>query len=165
MQTSDSMDKMYQPSSNFLKAVAADEVPLTGPAPANANLRRLIAMTRDEDRSNRDWATFLLAQKRLDMIEVREALLQAADDEDEAVRAEAVLGLAQLDKQLALPLVKRELSSESITVPILEAAALLADESLVADLQDFTAPSRDVFMDGLVRAALQACETGQPKWL
>ncbi|MBA2636525.1 MAG: HEAT repeat domain-containing protein, partial [Sphingomonas sp.] len=89
----------------------------------------LIALTRDEHSANRDWATLLLAQQDTDTAEVREALLGAAEDENEYVRAEAILGLAQRDKALALPLLQRELGHERVAVPLFEAAALVADPS------------------------------------
>ena len=59
------MSELYEPASEFLRADCAGEVPLSGGAFALANLRRLIETTRDEDRSNRDWATFLLANRKL----------------------------------------------------------------------------------------------------
>ena len=84
-------------------------IELVGGEHAEANLARLIAMMRDKDPANRDWATLLLAQQDFDTPRVRDALLGAAEDENEYVRAEAILGLAQRDKALALPLLQREL--------------------------------------------------------
>lgn len=150
------------PPSDFLKAVIDENVPLVGSDYASANLRRLIEMTRDEDVANRDWATLLLSQQDLDTPEVREALLHAAEDENDAVRAEAILGLAQRDKAVALPLLQKELSRKSVAMPIFEAAALVADSSLVEDLREFAAPSGDDFLDRWALDALKACETGQP---
>lgn len=91
------MSDLYEPASDFLKAVIAEDVPLSGSPLGEANLRLLIAMTRDDDRSNRDWATFLLSQEDADTPEIRSALRSAADDEDDYVRAEALLGLARRD--------------------------------------------------------------------
>jgi hypothetical protein len=59
------MTERYEPSSDFLKAVAAEQVPLSGSAFADVNMRQLIAMTRDDDVFNRDWATMLLASRKL----------------------------------------------------------------------------------------------------
>jgi hypothetical protein len=117
-----------------------------------------MTLMRDEHPANRDWATLLLAQQDLDTDEVRQALLSAAEDENECVRAEAILGLAQRDRALALPLIRRELSHERVAVPLFEAAALVADPSLVDDLRDFSVPSDDAFLDELAAKALSACE-------
>ena len=150
------MDR-YEPPNAFLKSLIDDDAPLSG-ADGESNRRRLITLMRDEDAANRDWATLLLAQQDLDTDEVRHALLAAADDENEYVRAEAILGLAQRNKALALPLIRRELGRESVAVPLFEAAALVADPSLVDDLRDFTVPSDDALLDELALKALTACE-------
>jgi hypothetical protein len=152
------MSERYHPASDFLKAIAADEVALVGSDFALANLRRLIEMTRDEDRSNRDWATLLLSQQEIDTPDVREALLFAAHDEDMDVRAEALLGLAQRDKAIALPFAVIALSAERASMSVFEAAALIADRSLVELLRPWTEPSDDKYLDELAREALAACE-------
>lgn len=154
------MTERYEPPSEFLKALIDDDAPLVGGEHAEANLRHLVAMTKDEHPANRDWATLLLAQQDIDTPEVRDALLGAAEDENQFVRAEAILGLAQRDKTLALPLLQRELSGEGVAVPLFEAAAIVAHPSLAADLRAFTDPSGDDFLDGLAIEALRACEAG-----
>src|SRR3546814_15755070 len=95
------MTERYAPPSEFLRAVIDEDAPLLGSDFAAANLQRLIEMTRDGDAVNRDWATLLLAQQNADTPEVRAALLRAAEDESDPVRAEAVLGVAPRDKALA----------------------------------------------------------------
>lgn len=150
------MDR-YEPTSSFLKSLIEDDAPLTG-AEGDSNCHRLMVLMRDEHPANRDWATLLLSQQDLDTDEVRQALLAAADDENEYVRAEAILGLAQRDKALALPLIRRELGHERVAVPLFEAAALVGDPSLVDDLRDFVAPSKDAVLDELAARALNACE-------
>lgn len=152
------MTQRYEPPSEFLKALIDDDAPLVEGEHAAANLLRLIDMTRDEHARNRDWATLLLAQQDIDTPHVREALLEAAEDENEYVRAEAILGLAQRDKMLALPLLQRELSGRAVPLPLFEAAAIVAHPSLAADLRAFSAPSGDEFLDGLATDALRACE-------
>ncbi len=152
------MTERYEPPSDFLKMLIADDSPLAGNEQADANLRCLIAMTSDAHPANRDWATLLLAQQAIDTPEVRQALLRAADDENEDVRAEAILGLAQRDKALALPLLQRELSGETVSLPLLEAAIIVAHPSLVTDLRAFAEPSDDDFLDGFALEALKACE-------
>lgn len=152
----------YEPPSDFLKAVAAGNVALSGGELADANLRRLVEMTCDEDRANRDWATFLLAQEDVDTTIVRQALLKAAGDSDDFVRAEAVYGLARRDPSVALPFVQEALRTDCVEVPILEAAELCAHPSLIEDLRKFAEPSDSPYMDGLVADALLACESGTP---
>lgn len=154
------METKYEPKSDALKAFAASDESTSDQPPTAENLRLLIAMTRDEDRSNRDWATFLLAICALDTPEIREVLLSAANDADEYVRGEAISGLTERDPQLALPLVQKALSSDKATVQIFEAAELLAHPSLVEGLRHFTGPSDDKYVDDLATAALEACETG-----
>lgn len=152
------MTERDEPPSDFLKMLIDDEAPLSGGEHADANLRRLIGMTRDAHPANRDWATLLLAQQDIDTPEVRQVLLRAADDENDDVRAEAILGLSRRDKALALPLLQRELSGETVRMPLFEAASIVAHPSLVEDLRAFTGPSGDAFLDTLALEALKACE-------
>ncbi|MGS1017905.1 HEAT repeat domain-containing protein [Allosphingosinicella humi] len=157
------MGERYEPISEFLKAIVAEEVPLSGSEMAQANLDLLIAMTRDGDRSNRDWATFLLAQEEIDTIAVRNALIRVAkEDDDDVVRAEAVLGLAKRDPLLALPLVQEALRSDSVAIPMLEAAALCAHPSMIADLRVWAEPSDEPIADQFAAEALAACEKATP---
>lgn len=152
------MTERYEPASDFLKAVIADEVPLDGSVLADANVERLIAMTREADRSNRDWAILLLSQRDDDTVVVREALLYAARDEDAAVRGEAILGLARRDRMLALPLLQSALAGPNANINLFEAAAIVAHPSLIDDLRAFAEPSGDSLIDGMALAALNACE-------
>jgi hypothetical protein len=152
----------YEPTSDFLKAVIAEEVPLSGSPFADANMRQLIAMTRDSDLSNRDWATMLLASEEADTPDIREALLSAAGDENGIVRAEALVGLARRDRRLALPLVLKALAGEHASMPVFEAAELIADPILTEALRPWTEPSDDGWLDNLARNALAACEKGLP---
>jgi len=152
------MDEGYEPPSAFLKAIIRDEVPFIGSF-GEANVARLIQMTRDPDRANRDWATLLLAQLERDTDEVRQALLTAATDEDEYVRGEAVLGIARRDPSLALPLIDAALQEETVCLQIFEAAAVVAHPSLIASLRDF-ADGED-YIDQLARDALAACVEGR----
>ncbi|UYY75961.1 hypothetical protein [Sphingomonas sp. R1] len=97
------MLERYEPASDFLKAIIAEEVPLSGSVFADANLGRLISLAQDQDLSNRDWATMILASEEMDTPLVRDALLAALGDKSDVVRAEALLGLARRDPILALP--------------------------------------------------------------
>ena len=156
------MNERYSPSSDFLCALINDEVSLSGSAFAEGNLARLIGLTSDEDVANRDWATFLLAQLELDRPDVRQALTAAAADQEGVVRAEAILGLAQLDCSLALPLVQRELAGETVYLSVLEAAEMVADSSLIPDLEAFTRQSSGInFLDEQAIRALDACKGRQ----
>ena len=120
--------------------------------------QRLIAMTQDPHPANRDWATMLLAQQEMDTTQIRHALLGACDDENDYVRGEAILGLAQRDEALALPLLQRELAKDFVTLQLFEAASIVAHPSLVPYLQAYAEPSGDDFLDKLALEALAACE-------
>ena len=151
------MDESYAPSSDFLCSVINDEAPLTGSAFAEANLARVIELMQDDDVSNRDWATFLVAELELDRSDVRQALLTAAEDSEECVRAEAILGLARRDRKLALPLVRRELEGELEWDQFLEAAQIVADPSLVADLERLSQAPGNASWHERATLALDAC--------
>lgn len=156
------MAERYEPASDFLKAVIAEEVPLSGSDFADANMQRLIALTRDDDLSNRDWATMLLASQEADTPEIRKALLSAANDTNDIVRAEALVGIAQRDRALALPLTLLALSGEQVSMAVFEAAALIADPALVDALRPWAELSDYEWLDELARKALVACESGSP---
>ena len=147
----------YSPPSPFLQSVISDEVPFEGNFGA-VNLTKLVALTKDKEEANRDWATFLLGQLETDTPELRQALLEAAEDKSGVVRAEAIWGLAQRDKVLALPLVKRELELDSVWLPLFEAAELIADPSLVEQLRPFTDPTDDETIDQAAMSAFLACK-------
>ncbi|WHU01612.1 MULTISPECIES: HEAT repeat domain-containing protein [unclassified Sphingomonas] len=144
----------YEPSSALLKAILAEEQALAD----DANLEQVIALTRDDDASNRDWATMLLAQEEIDTPAVREALFRAASDEEDVIRGEAMLGLAIRDPEIALPLVQEALGGESVCAPMLEAALLCAHPSLIGDLRIWAEPSDMPLLDDLAGEALAACE-------
>ena len=168
------MGDRYAPESDFLNAIIAGNVPLPGDEPEGgaesplhaglsaANLRELIRLTRDEVLSNRDWATFLLAEKEVDTPLVRAALLEASRDVAEVVRHEALAGLARRDPGLALPIVREELDG-SVSVPLMEAVEHCIDPSLVPGLRKWVGASdlSDTIRRYLVDA-LAACESGTP---
>lgn len=150
-------DDHYLPASNFPVSVMNEEVVIDDSEFGRANLRLLIELTRDADRSNRDWATMLLGHHGPQTEEVRDALLRAADDEDQYVRGEATQSLAERDRANALRLVKRELANESVCFAVFEAAAELADASLIPLLESFAEPSGDDYMDSIAQHALDVC--------
>ncbi|WP_426263958.1 HEAT repeat domain-containing protein [Sphingomonas sp. PWP1-2] len=151
----------YHPSSDFLIQVLNEEAPLTGSEYADANLSKVIGFIADEDAANRDWAAFILGNLDLDTPEIRSALIAFANDQSERVRAEAIRGLAQRDRTLALPYVRSALANPSATVNIFEAAAIVADPTLVAPLKAFTGSSDDEWFDELVSEAIAACEAAR----
>lgn len=155
------MSERYLPPSDFLQAIIDDTVSFDDHDFGGANLMRLMAMTRDPDPANRDWATMLLSQLELDRPDVRETLIGATSDKEPAVRAEALLGIAMLDRVIALPLVKRELAGDVVSMPLLEAAVLVAHPSLVEDLEAFSAPSGNPMLDQLVNETIAACRSAQ----
>ncbi len=147
----------YQPPSDFLQAVIADEIPFDGEF-GNQNLDYLIRLTRDADRANRDWATFLLAQTDFDTVSIREALLIAASDLDFDVRSEAVLGLAQRNAPEATSLVQQMLGEQRVGTLVVEAAGYVADTKLLPLLTELEG-WWDVDAN-LLKTAILACETG-----
>ncbi len=70
--------------------------------------KALIELTRDEDDEIRNWATFGLARQiDLDTKYIREALIKCLDDSFDAVRGEALHGLATRgDERVIEPLIK-----------------------------------------------------------
>lgn len=155
----------YRPASDFLLMLIHEEIPLTGSPMAEANLARLIELTADADESNRDWATMLLVQSGIDTPETRAALRRAGDDPHIDTRCEALLGLAVLEPDFALPRVKTMLEHEQIWSETIEAAALLADKSLVPVLEALAeawAGDDDCWFEELLADALHACRTGVP---
>ena len=148
----------YGPSSAFLTWVINEDAPLTGSVYARANLRKVIELLADKDTSNRDWAAFVIANLKLDTPDIRDALTICANDPDENVRAEAIRGLARIDRAVALPYIQRALAAPSVSMDIFEAAAIAADASLVEQLSKFASKSDDK----IIADALEACRTGQP---
>lgn len=152
----------YQPTSGFLIDVLNESGPLSGSELANHNLRRVIDYLADADAVNRDWAAFILGNAGRDTPVIRDALLTAATtDCSPRVRAEALRGLAQMAPALALPHVHQALSADNVLVNVFEAAEIIADPSLVDALRPWSDPSDDPYLDGLVAAAIAACERGK----
>ena len=138
--------------------VIADEVTFSQGEFGEENLQRLIGFTKDSDVSNRDWGTLLLSQLELNRADVVGALLSAADDPNDFVRGEAIVGLAHLGHKMTLSLVKRELQNQQVQLQIFEAAEILADASLVEHLECFQDDSDNTYVDSQAADALQACK-------
>lgn len=155
----------YQPTSGFLIDVLNEAVPLSGSEFADHNLRRVIAHLADAEAVNRDWAAFILGNPDLDSPMIREALLAAATmDRSPRVRAEALRGLAQLSPALALPHVHHALLGDSVLVNVFEAAAIIADPSLLDALRPWSDPTDDPRLDDVVATAIAACDRGNAAW-
>lgn len=155
------MNEPYLPKSNFIWMAAEGEVPLTGGPEGDANLALLIAFTRDADVSNRDWAIMTLAMQDIDTPELRAALIAAANDEDSSVRGEALEGLAERDRDLALPLLRRELMREECAYPTFKAAQTVAHPSLLAGLKNWSARGGASWIDSTIVDAIAACEAAR----
>ncbi len=156
------MSVQHTPSSDFLAVVLNGEAPLCGNRLADANLQKVIELATDKDRSNRDWASFILGNFDCESPEIRAALLRAAEDRDARVRAEAIRGLARKYPDIALPLIERALAHPPVMANIFEAAALIAHNSLIAPLIRFAEKSLNDGLDELIADALNACQSGLP---
>lgn len=155
------MEEGYTPTADFLVMVANKEIPLTGSDLADRNLRTLIAYTRDDDVSNRDWATMLLAQQEIDTPEIRQTLLSAAADEDACVRGEALQGLAERNAGMAIPLLRRELEQNDCAYATFQAARIVADPSLLKGLRLWVGRGGAPWIDDEITGAIAACEGHQ----
>lgn len=152
------MDDHYLPASDFIWMAANGDVPLAGGDAGDHNLKLLIAFTRDQDVSNRDWATMTLAMQEIDTLEVRDALLGASQDSDVDVRAEALAGLALRDTELALPFIERELRKTDCGYGTFEAARLTAHPLLLDGLRAWVNRGGTPSFDALINDAITACE-------
>jgi HEAT repeat protein len=106
-------------------------------ADASRVFETLAALASDEDGDVRDWAVFVLGrQYTLDSPELRELFVQHLDDPDAGVRAEATVALARRRDRRALPTLLGLLTPEAASEQALEAAAYLADDALLPNLQN-----------------------------
>lgn len=154
------MTGRYRPKAEFLQLIADDTIDVEHGAEAGAHLQRLLSFLDDEDDTNRDWATFLLAQTEINTAEVCAALESTARDQNDAVRNEALNGLAKRAPETALPLVRNALLGSSATLPLFEAAERLADANLAGILKErWLSDSGDQQLDEAARTAFAACST------
>ena len=149
----------YSPPSAFLCSIVAEEVAFGADPYGRANLALLLALTRDADQANRDWATMLLVHTGQDDEAIRAALRERLDDPFEDARLEALIGVAQREPEVALPIVAALLGEDMVFTGVLEAAAYVADARLLPVLRDFPARWRS---DPFWVAAVTACESGTP---
>ena len=149
------MARDYKPNSEFLRKLCKDEVVIDDTETGMRNLHYLIELTKDVDRTNRDWAVLLLAQQEADTAEIRRALTDAAKDDDLFVRGEAILGLAQRKAENAPELIGDELGNDTMSLQIVEAALMFPNAKFVDDLQSL-AQGDDAIAE-VAREALTAC--------
>jgi hypothetical protein len=152
------MAEPYLPKADFIVMAANGEVPLTGSALADQNLQLLISFMSDADVSNRDWATMTLAMQDIDTPMVRNALFAAAEDQDSCVRAEALEGLADRNRDMALPLLQRELMRDECGYATFKAARSIAHPSLLAGLRNWRRRGGAPWIDDTIGEAIAACE-------
>lgn len=155
------MTERYVPPSDFLVRAIDEEVAFDCSEFGAANLQRLIALTRDANEINRDWAVLLLGWVDDDTAIISDALRLAADDRSGVVRAEAISGLARRSHIEAVPLIIRELQGEGVWLALIDAAQEVADPALVEHLMPFS-DGDDSFAEA-VRCAISACAAGVPR--
>jgi HEAT repeat protein len=86
----------------------------------------LIDLSHDQDAQVRDWATFALGEQiPLDTPVVREALADRLADPDDETRHEAIMGLALRGDRRVIPIIARELASDSVHYLAVEAATAM----------------------------------------
>jgi HEAT repeat protein len=120
----------------------------------------LIGLMGDPDEDIRDWATFGLGtQTDIDGPEVREALFRRLNDDNLDARDEAIVGLARRRDSRVLAVVAAQLNAKEVGRLVVEAAAYLANELLVAPLQALRT-WWDVDPD-LLDEAIRACDPGE----
>jgi HEAT repeat protein len=108
-------------------------------------IHALIELSRDPDGDVRNWATFGLGrQLDCDSTEIREALWVRVDDDNVDAREEAIVGLARRRDQRSLPLVVELLAGVEVPSSVFDAAAYLADPSLLPLLSEYDAEVPEV---------------------
>ncbi|HEY2794879.1 MAG TPA: hypothetical protein VGJ28_21145, partial [Micromonosporaceae bacterium] len=95
----------------------------------------MIALTNDVDDEVRNWATFGLGTLLMvDGTDVRTALWNRCFDSYEEARAEGVRGLARRRDPVVLPMLAQMLAAVEVDDATIQAAAFLADPSLLGGL-------------------------------
>ncbi|MGC4812623.1 HEAT repeat domain-containing protein [Micromonospora sp. DT228] len=117
--------------------------------PSDDGVAALIVLSADADPEVREWATFSLGWlSTADGDDVRRALWDRTRDTNDEVRAEGARGLARRRDARALPLVRDLLAREGVPTFTFQAAAYLADASLLPLLDGFD-PTADGVADAL----------------
>jgi HEAT repeat protein len=125
----------YHPDPEVRLAVAFTIAAISPPPLAPASRAVLIRLSCDADPEVRDWATFGLGTLcNVDGPDIRDALLDRAEDTYSEARAEALFGLAVRQDPRAVPHLIRALQSASVGGLEVDAAAEAADPRLLPSL-------------------------------
>ena len=128
---------------------------------AQQTLDAMVRLSADVSDDVRDWATFTLgSQFDVDSRDVRAALADRLDDPSEAVRAEALVGLARRHDDRALDAARAGLSNDQTGALTFEAARLLADPVLHPLLVKWSTDRPD---DEGIALAVAACDPVQQR--
>ena len=120
-----------------------------------ASIDALCLLTADTDSDVRDWATFALGLLcDSDTPEIREALVARIADDNDAIRGEALVGLARRGDKRATAAIRAEFARPEVSALVIEAAELLPSREFITPLRALwdLAPDENIFR------ALQACE-------
>jgi HEAT repeat protein len=146
------------PSGDFRDAVLHGLMPHDIPTVVEA----MIKLSRDSERSVRDWATFTLAsQFESDSPELRLALHERLADSDLEIRGEALVGLARRRDSSIAAEILRDLHGDFHGDWAIEAAALLGDSRFLPALTELgqrLAGENAAYFRGSLQAAIAACE-------
>jgi HEAT repeat protein len=98
-------------------------------------ISKLIQLTSDIDNEVRDWATFAIGSlTEIDTLNIRDALFARINDDNDEVRGEALLGLANRNDQRAIDLVQQELQCGHASCWVLDAAEVLQENAIDVDV-------------------------------
>jgi len=124
-------------------------------------IKALIELSSDENEDVRNWATFGLgSQINTDTKEIREALWQRIDDNNDEIRGEALVGLAiRRDERVVSHLIE-ELSSECVGLLAIEAAKEIGNTKLYPALMQLKKWWE--VNDDLLEEAISSCK-GEPE--
>lgn len=132
-------------------------------------VKTLILLTEDKDPHVRDWATFgigsLADARKVNSIEVREALFRRLNDSHMDTRGEAMVGLAKRGDRRVVEYIKRELSSESPRVYAFEAAEEFAETIFLPELKQLlkNCKNDDSYWCRCLKRAFNACQSKELK--
>lgn len=155
-------NKRYEPKDPWLLEAHCDDRFIGDQRPSRDDLEKLISLTRADDVADRDWAVFYLSMVNVDSLNIRAALLEATDDDNTDVVHEAILGLARRSKELALPILKRELKDDWLSLGLTEAAEYIGDPSLAPLLRALIIEGPEAeYLDEWAERAAKMCEEGR----
>lgn len=154
------------PDATVRLAVAQSAEGVAGEPPAPDVVDAVIALTRDDDRDVRNWATFSLALLfEIDTLAVRDALHARVDDPDEVTVAEAIAGLAARHDPRAPALVldrlraatERGFAGPAIAETIVDAAEQLGDPRFIPALATLRVQEDDPDVCERLTEVIAAC--------